>query len=46
MTERNVTRRTWLVMIGMTLAASCRGARQPDQPPTPQTVTLAVEGMT
>ena len=45
MAKTNVTRRTWLVMIGMTLAASCRGA-QPEPPPKPQTVTLAIEGMT
>lgn len=45
MTTRHVTRRTCLVMIGATLVASCRGASQAD-PPKPQTVTLAVEGMT
>jgi hypothetical protein len=41
-----IARRAWLLMIGTTLVASCRGAREPDQPPKPATVTLAVEGMT
>lgn len=41
-----IARRTWLVMIGATLVASCRGAREADSPPKTQTVTLAVEGMT
>lgn len=40
-----IARRAWLVMIGSALVASCRGAREPE-PPKPQTVTLAVEGMT
>jgi hypothetical protein len=41
-----IARRAWLVMIGTTLVASCGGAPEPAQPPKPQTVTLAVEGMT
>lgn len=41
-----IARRVWLVMIGMTVVAACRGAREPDQPPKSETVTLAVEGMT
>ncbi|MDO8677666.1 MAG: hypothetical protein Q7R30_03770 [Acidobacteriota bacterium] len=41
-----IARRAWLVMIGATLVASCSGAREPDQPPKPGTVTLAIEGMT
>jgi len=46
MTKKNFTRRAWLVMIGATVVVSCRGAREPEGPPKPQTVTLAVAGMT
>lgn len=41
-----VARRAWLVMIGTTLVAACGGTPEPVQPPKPQTVTLAVTGMT
>jgi hypothetical protein len=41
-----IARRACLLMIGTALAAACGGTPEPAQPPKPQTVTLAVEGMT
>jgi hypothetical protein len=41
-----IARRALFVMIAMALIASCRGAQEPDQSPKPQTVTLAIDGMT
>ena len=41
-----IARRDWLVVIGTTLLTACRNAREPVGPPKPETVTLAIEGMT
>lgn len=38
--------RAGVVMVAVVFAASCSGARDAAAPPTPQTVTLAITGMT